>query len=321
MKARLVRPAILILLGVALAGGLLYRSRPAAIAELLQRTDGRGVAVAFALMVAVLVLRATRLVVLLGGRIGLAAATGVTGVAQLASAVAPLRLGELAFVPLLRRAGVPGTLRALSFLALGRLLDLGAILLWAVVAALGAGRSPADALLVLACATAVGAAGLAAVQRLLLRVAHPWRRAGGLRRRILAQALRIRAEIGLLRRQPMRGVLAAALSFAAWGGVWALTTVLVHAMGLTWTANAVLTGVVGASLGASLPVNAAGNFGTLEAGWTAALAAAGVPAAEALPAGFATHLWGLVFNVALGTASVLLLVRRHGPRDARARRR
>jgi uncharacterized membrane protein YbhN (UPF0104 family) len=150
--------------------------------------------------------------------------------------------------------------------------------------------------------------------RWLRRAARRWRRAGGVRRRTLRQLLQVRRELREAARSPLRAAGALLLSVAVWGGIWLYTTALVRAMGLTWPAAAVLLGVVGGAVGGALPVNALGSFGTQEAGWTAALAAVGVPAADALAAGFAAHLFSLTFNAVLGAlgAACLALGRRAG---------
>ena len=49
-----------------------------------------------------------------------------------------------------------------------------------------------------------------------------------------------------------------------------------------------------------LPFNLFGNLGTLEAGWTAAFAALGIPVQTAAASGLAAHLWGLIFAAFFG---------------------
>jgi uncharacterized membrane protein YbhN (UPF0104 family) len=109
-----------------------------------------------------------------------------------------------------------------------------------------------------------------------------------------------------------------ALSLLVWGAIWAVTLALLRGMGLTWPPGPVLLGVVGAALGSSLPVNSVGNFGTQEAGWAAALAGVGVPAQQALAAGFACHLWVLVLLVPLGLAGAAYLIAVQPGRSASA---
>ena len=294
-------------LGVAVAVALVGIARPAAIAELFARSQPRGIALAFAGSALVFVLRGTRLAAVAGGRLPLRRGLAVMGVASAAASVLPLRTGDLALIPLLHAAKVPGTIRGLSLLLSLRLLDLAGLLFWVLVAALALGGRYGWAVVPLAAAPllAIAAAGMAL--RVVRRFANRWRRSGGLRRRLLRQTIQVRRELREAARSPLRAGGALLLSVAIWGGIWAYTTTLLRAMGLDWPASAVLLGVIGAAVGAALPLNAVGNFGTLEAGWTAALAAVGVPAAGALAAGFATHLWSVLFTAALGAVSAAYL--------------
>ena len=294
-------------LGVAVAIALAGVARPAAIAELVTGSQPRGVALAFAGAAVVFLLRGARLAVVAGGRLPLRRSIAVAGVASTAVAVLPLRTGDLALIPLLHAARVPGTIRGVSLLVSLRLLDLAGLLCWVLVAALALGGHYGWAVAPLAAAPLLAAAGVGLALRVARRLAHPWRRAGGVRRRLLRQAIQVRNELREAARSPLRAGGALVLSIAIWGGIWAYTTALLRAMGLGWPASAVLLGVIGAAVGAALPLNAVGNFGTLEAGWTAALAAVGVPAAGALAAGFATHLWSVLFTAALGAASAAYL--------------
>ena len=55
------------------------------------------------------------------------------------------------------------------------------------------------------------------------------------------------------------------------------------------------------------------DLGTLEAGWTAAFTALGVPLQEAAASGLAAHLWGLLFAAffgVLGWAALTVISRR-----------
>jgi uncharacterized membrane protein YbhN (UPF0104 family) len=294
-------------IGVALAAALVAAARPAAIAALLARSRPLPVALALLLSVLVLALRGARLAVVAGARLGIGRAVAVQGVTSAAVALLPLRAGELVLIPLLRGAGVPGTLRGLSFLVSLRLLDAAGLLVWVVMAAAALGGRYGWAVLPLAAVPLAAAAAVALGLRAVRRFARRWRRRGGIRRSALRQLLQVRRELSAAARSPRRAGAALALSVAIWAGVWWLTVALVRGMGLEWPASAVLLGVIGASVGAALPINALGNFGTLEAGWTAALSALGVPAGEALAAGFATHLWSALFTAALGAGAAAYL--------------
>ena len=211
---------------------------------------------------------------------------------------------------------MPGVIRGLSLLVLGRVLDLAALLVWAVVAAAMIGRSPV--VVIVGLAILIPALPLAAALglRFLRTVAHAWRVRRGWRRRVLLQLLQVRRELWLAARSPTRALGAVALSLLVWGAIWGMTLTLLRGMGLPWPAGPVLLGVVGAALGSSLPVNSVGNFGTQEAGWAAALTGVGVPPQQALAAGFACHLWILVFSVVLGAAGAVYLTRTQPVRSA-----
>lgn len=311
---------LLALLGLGLAVALVAMARPAAIVDLLLRSRPGGIAVAFGWAVAVFVMRGARLALVVGRGLPLGRAVAVTGVVNMAVAALPVRTGDLALIPMLRAAGVRGTIRGLSLLVSVRLLDLVGLLAWVAVAAALLGGRYGWAALPLASLPLLAAAAVAAALRVLRRVAARWRCRSGWRRRALAQLLEVRRELRAAMRSPLRAGGAVLLSVGVWGGIWQLTVSLVRAMGLDWSGGAVLLGVLGATFGAALPVNAVGTFGTLEAGWTAALASLGIPAPAAVAAGFATHLWSLLFSAALGAASALGLALVHPSGGASARR-
>jgi glycosyltransferase 2 family protein len=295
------------LLWLALAVALVAVARPAAILALIRRSHPEGVLLAFAWAALVLLLRGARLSLVVGGDLPLGRAVGVTGVVGMAVTALPMRAGELALMPMLRTAGIPGTIRGLSLLVSVRVLDVVGLAPWVLVAAVLLGGRYGWAALPLAVVPLLAAAGVAVAMRALRRFAGRWRSSGGLRRRALGQLLQVRRELREVARSPLRGGGSVLLSVAVWGGIWQLTVPLVRAMGLDWSSGAVLVGVLGATVGAALPLNMFGTFGTLEAGWTAALASLGMPPAAAVAAGFATHLWNLLFSVALGGASALAL--------------
>lgn len=297
----------LLLLGLLLAVALFVVASPGRILELAAQARLTGLAAAFLVTAAVAALRGVRLCVVVGPSLGTLRALGVHAVTQFAISVVPMHLGEAAILPLLHRAGVLGLLRGLSIILTVRLLDLLALLAWATVAGawVGARGSTAGLLLVTLAVVILAAAALG--ERLLELLARRFRHASPRRRRVLGKLGRVRAELRQLVATPGRAVAAITLSFATWGGVWLATLLLLRAMGLHWPAASVLWGTLGATVGAALPVNAAGNFGTLEAGWAAALAALGIPTSEALAAGFATHAWSLAFNALLAVVAAPLL--------------
>ena len=106
-----------------------------------------------------------------------------------------------------------------------------------------------------------------------------------------------------------------AASLAMWAFLWALAWFLLAAMGYRWPAAEVVAGSAAASLSNVLPVNVIGNLGTLEAGWTAAFTALGVPVSVAAATGLASHLWALLFAAIYGVAAWLVITRRN-PRES-----
>ena len=78
-------------------------------------------------------------------------------------------------------------------------------------------------------------------------------------------------------------------------------------MGFRWPVWDVVAGSVVASLSNLLPINLVANLGTLEAGWTAAFTAMGIPLETAAATGLAAHLWALVFSALFGAVAWFLL--------------
>ncbi len=305
--------------GLALAIVLLLLAQPATVLTLALRARPAWVLAAFSGTLAVTVLRGARLALLAGRAVAPGPATAVAAVSQLASGVLPLRLGELVMVPLLLAVGLPGAAGGFTVLVLARLLDVIAVLAWTAVAAALIGGNPVFALaaLLVFAPSAVLAAVLAG--RVLARVARPWRLRRGWRRRVLTQALRVRRAVAGAARSPGRAWGSLVCSLLLWGGIWGVTVLLLRGMSLDWPAASVLLGVVGAALGSSVPLSSLGTFGPQEAGWTGALVGAGVPARQALAAGFASHLWVLVFTIVLGLASAVYLLRVHPGSSASTR--
>lgn len=307
---------LLAVVGAILAVALVVIAQPARIADLVTRADGMGLALAFAGCVLTSALRGVRLAVMLHPRIPARRAFAAVAVSQFAAATLPVRLGELAFVPLLARAGMPGTVTALSWLVLLRALDIAAFVVWAAAAAVWQGASITAGVAALAGGTLAAVLALRSGGALLGRLARRLRHRRVRTRAALRQALAVRREFLRLGRAPWRAVVVVASSLAAWGAIWATSIAALRAIGLAWPARTVLTGVIGASLGASVPLNVFGSFGTLEAGWTAALAASGVAPRDALAPGFVIHAWALVCYGVIAIAGFAVLARSKGTEKA-----
>ncbi|MBZ5589955.1 MAG: flippase-like domain-containing protein [Acidobacteriia bacterium] len=293
--------------GLIIAAALLLVAQPGDVVGLAGRARWPGLLTALGGTAVAMLLRGLRLSLLAGRRLRPARATAVAAVWQLASGVLPLRLGELSLIPLLRAAGLPGTIRALSVTVLARVLDVLAVLMWAAFGTAAIGGRPL---------LAIAAVGVVAVLltfawivggRALRWLGSRWRKRKSWRRRMLVQLLRARKELLQLARTPAQAFASLLLSVLLWGVIWAVTATLLRAMALNFPPFLVLLGVIGAAAGSSLPVNAVGNFGTQEAGWAAALAGAGVAPRSALAAGFACHLWGLGFTLVIGAGALVYL--------------
>ncbi len=174
-------------LGGALAVALFMVARPASVLRLIGTVRWPPLLLAFAGTVALTVIRGWRLALLAGSRLPARRATGVVAAAQFVSGVLPMRIGELALLPLLQLAGVPGTIRGLSLLVAARVLDGVTVLLWLLVAGSLIGGSPAPGLLGLAVLVPALVAARSLGLRWLRVISRPWRRRPGWRRRAISR--------------------------------------------------------------------------------------------------------------------------------------
>jgi uncharacterized membrane protein YbhN (UPF0104 family) len=299
---------------VALVVGVLSVARPAAVWELMRSSSASGLVPAAAAAAGALVMRGLRLALLLPPRrIGLWTATVVASAAQAAAWFVPARFGELALPLLLRRTAGWGLSSGVGTLLVARTLDLAALGLWAGTAAVAV-LGPGHPLAVAAAAALVVPplllpATLAVADRLAVRQLAP---RGVAPRRWAHRVRRVRRAVDALRERPLRLVGAAAASIAMWALLWCLSWFLLQSMGHHWPPWQVVAGSAAASLANLLPFNLIGNFGTLEAGWTAAFVGLGVPASTAAATGFACHLWAAVFIAVYGALAWAILSLRTG---------
>ena len=298
---RLIGAAI----AVALLAAVLTIARPEAVWNLLLATDSRLLVVAALTSAAFLAVRGLRLQLLLEhGRLGWPRATLVAAAAQGAALFAPARTGELALPWLLKRTAKRDFSSAVGTLLAARTLDLATLGLWGVAAVLAVrGLTEPAALAIsalLLAPTVLLPLTLAAADRLALRLLAPRGLAG---RRWARRVRRVRRELEKLRRRPVRLLAAALASVIMWGLQWTVAWVLLDAMGYRWPPATVVAGSTAAAVANLLPFNLIGNLGTLEAGWTAAFTALGVPLEVAAATGLAAHLWGLIFAATFGGAA------------------
>jgi len=292
-------------IGLVLLLIVLALARPAEVWQLLRTTDLRLLAVAAVVAMASLMMRGLRLALLLeSGRLSFPRATLVAAAAQAAALFAPARTGELVLPWLLARHTGAGFASGVGTLLAARALDFATLGFWAGSAVLGVRGFDQPSLLVAAllliAAPLLLLPALTGTDRLATRILAP----RGLRgRRWTRRIRRVRRELEAHRRRPVRLGLATFASLAMWGLQWALAWVLLVAMGHSWPPTQVVAGATAASLANLLPINVIGNLGTLEASWTAAFTALGVPLQEAAATGLATHVWGLLLAAILGACA------------------
>jgi uncharacterized protein (TIRG00374 family) len=292
-------------------------ARPAAVWQLIRGTDLAGLVPAAAMAALALVFRGLRLVLLLPtGLLRPVTASLVAATAQAAALFVPARVGEFALPLVLRRVTGCDLATAVGTLLAVRTLDLAALGTWAGAAILAIwGLSHplilAAALLLLLAPLLLPAA-LASAEWIALRTLASRGPAG---RRWTRRIRRIQRAIDALRNRPMHLVGAVSVSLAMWAALWALAWFLLAAMGYRWEPIEVVAGSAVASIANLLPFNLFGNLGTLEAGWTAAFVALGVPVEVAAATGFASHLWALLFAALFGALSWVVLATIHQPHD------
>ncbi len=287
---------------VLLLATVLKVAGPSVVWRLLRSTDGPLLAAAVAASAAFLTLRGLRLRLLLeGGSLGWLTAILVAAAAQAAALFAPARTGELALPWLLTRATGRTFSSNVGTLLAARVLDLATLGLWCGAAILVIRGFGEPAALVLALLLVAPTLLLPTAMRTADRLAVRWMAPRGMVGRRWARRLRrVRREIDTLRARPARLWGAIVTSFVMWGLQWSVAWILLVAMGYRWPFVTVTAGASAAAVANLLPFNLVGNLGTLEAGWTAAFAALGVPVQVAAASGLAAHLWGLIFAAFFG---------------------
>lgn len=310
---RVVSVAIAVLL-VALT---LWIARPAAVWGLLVGARPALLAAAAAASLAALVFRGLRLVQLLPpGQLGLRRGVAVAVLSQAAATFVPARLGELALPALLKRTAGRDFSASVGTLLTTRTLDVAALGAWlaiasAVLAEDHGGLPAALAVVLLVVPPLLLPTAMAVADRTATRCLAP---RGRRARRWARRVRRVRYEIERVAGRRGRLTAAFAASLAMWAALWTLAWLLLRAMGFGWSWWTVTAGSAIASGTNLLPVNAVGNLGTLEAGWTAAFVVLGVPLEVAAATGLACHLWSLVFIAVYGAAAWALLGRGSGAR-------
>lgn len=305
MEVNAGRPAWRIagaLAAVVLLAAVLRVAGPSVVWRLVRSTDGSLLVLALAVSALFLGLRGLRLQMLLErGTLQWLPATLIAAAAQAAALFAPMRTGELALPWLLSRATGRTFSSNVGTLLAARVLDLASLGVWCGAAILAFRGLHEPLALALALFLLVPTLALPATLKVIDRYALRWIAPRGVAgRRWTRRLRRVRREIGVLRARPMQLLAAVAASFVMWGLQWAVAWILLAAMGYSWSFAKVAAGASAAAVANLLPLNLIGNLGTLEAGWTAAFSALGVPLEVAAASGLAAHLWGLIFAAFFG---------------------
>jgi uncharacterized protein (TIRG00374 family) len=99
-----------------------------------------------------------------------------------------------------------------------------------------------------------------------------------------------------------------AASLACWLTLFLAFWFLLQAVGISrFSYPEVVIGSTGAAITSAIPINAIGNLGTLQLGWTAGFSALGMSVEEGIASGFAINIFILIFSLALALISFLVL--------------
>ena len=296
-------------IALALIVGVLIAARSADVWGLMKSADPLALIPAAAAAAVALLLRGIRLLLVApAANMGISRAVLVAAAAQGAALFVPARVGELALPLLLKRESGVELSAGIGTLFAVRTFDLAATGLWGGVAVLAVWGVDSPLAFAAAVALMVPPLILPVVLRLADRTAlHCLAVRGGWGRRWTRQVRTVRRTVADLGRRPARLIGAFAASFLMTGSTWVVVWFLLAASGFSWPAQHVVAGSAAASLANLLPFNLVANLGTLEAGWTAAFTALGVPLDVAAATGLICHLWSLLFAAAYALIAWVLL--------------
>ena len=306
---RFVGPLISSVVALVLLGIVLAVAGPGEVWRLLRTTESSCLVLALGISAAFLAARGLRLQLLLPQvGLGFFRAVLVAAVAQAAALFAPLRSGELVLPWLLSRMTGRDLSSGVGILLAARVLDLASLGVWCAMAVLVIwGLSEPLALLLsvlLLAPSLLLPLTLSVADRVAVRLLATRGLAG---RRWARRIRRVRRELERLVKRPGRLGAAAFSSLVMWGLQWGVAWTLLVGMGHRWPPIEVAAGASVAAVANLLPFNLVGNLGTLEAGWTVAFTALGVPLKTAAATGLAAHLWGLIFAAFYGALAWGLL--------------
>ncbi len=232
----------------------------------------------------------------------------LTLASNLASQLLPLKLGELAYVYLVKKDFQARFSQGVSTLLIVRIFDLLTISLLFVLSAL-VFRLPAGLsvyfyyILGFVAVMLAFLGGLITASKLSPRlVIFPQQKAFSRRFKILNK-IQQGVQAVLLEMGKFRGrQYAVMLGYSAveWTLNYAMFHVLLQGIRMVPHFFDTVSAVTFAALASVLPINSLGNFGTQEAGWATGLILLGYPQETALTSGFATHLLSLSYFLVLG---------------------
>ena len=237
----------------------------------------------------------------------------VVSIHQALNQTLPARLGELGFPFILRRYTSVTGARALSVLLMARISDLLSLTLMFMlsIALVSAAHNTA---LTRAPAVLSGVAVIVAVA--LLPLVIPWcisKSCGMLQRLPLRSPAFVSNRSRLIPvLENLQSELAAPVSFQrrflffvcsalVWLSIFLMCWVVMRRSGFPISYMDAVFGSSLASYANVLPINSAGSFGSMEAGWTLGFSLVGISARDALSTGFVLHILGMLF---LGTTAL-----------------
>ncbi len=287
---------------------------PDRLLEAVLKIGWRGCLLMFGLYFVAQVLRTFRALIGLPAKLRppLPRLFAIVSLHQWSNHVMPARLGEAAFPFLLARFAAIDSARGFSLLLRIRLQEisvLGALFLAALTLLFAnAGQTAGNNLALLFAGIVLFVMPFfleRSLPRLLKALANRVGDGGsGFRGRV--SAFLHRTETALAERDP-HWVTSTAITGALWVCMFALFHVVMRLTGHPLAFHETVVGSSFANVSQLLPLNTIGSFGSLEAGWTLGFSLIGVPARDALAAGFIMHLLVLVFITLLAGAGWLLL--------------
>ena len=283
----------------------------------------------------VLILRSVRLTILLSHlgetKLKLLRLFDLIAINNLANHILPLRLGEVILLGLLKTREGLALERATAGLFLTRVADLALLLVGLSGAFYWLNLSVTFALLCLG----LGLIGLFFVIRVDVAIIVLQKCLTLFLRVFSSDKIKQKGEGIIAKLESLRSVVKSPflifinLLFGAL--VWGLNTLsfwcVVEGLGIHLNALQIYAGSAGAAILPSLPINALGTLGPLEAGWTAGFVAVGVEASAAASSGLVVHAMILAVSVLtalyaisrVGLSSVKAAMKRNDvPLDERA---